>query len=82
MICSQTRHPVVTSAADENIEPGTITTQKPSSLSPDQKSLQAVALRQLQDVLTTLVRLQDITIEQANMEAVLDARVLFWRCRW
>ena len=65
---------MVTSAADENIEPGTITTQKSSSLSPDQKSLQAVALRQLQDVLTTLVRLQDITIEQANMEAVLDAR--------
>jgi hypothetical protein len=49
-------------------------TQTPSSLSPDQKSLQAVALRQLQDVLTTLERLRAITIEQADMEAVLDAR--------
>ena len=49
-------------------------TQKPSSLSPDQKSLQGVALRQLQDILTTLERLQDITIEEADTEAVLDAK--------
>ena len=49
-------------------------TQKPSRLSPDQKSLQTVALRQRQDVLTTLESLKDITIEQADMEAVLDAR--------
>ena len=49
-------------------------TQKPSSLTPDQKSLQAVALQQLKDVLTTPERLQAITIEQADMEAVLDTR--------
>jgi len=49
-------------------------TQTPSSLSPDQKSLQAVALRQLQDVLTTLESLKEITIEPADTEAVLDAK--------
>ena len=49
-------------------------TQRPSTLSPDQESLQAVALRQLQDVLATLERLRAITIEQADMEAVPDAR--------
>ena len=49
-------------------------TQKPSSLSPDQKSLQTVALRQLQDVLTTLERLREITNEPADTEALLDAK--------
>lgn len=50
-------------------------TQTPSSLSPDQKSLQGVALRQLQDVLATLERLKAITNEPADTEALLDARV-------
>ena len=53
---------------------GNIMTQKPSSLSPDQESLRDVALTQLQDVLTTLEKLQAITSEQSDREAVQDAR--------
>ena len=48
--------------------------QTPSSLTPDQETLQTVAIEQLQAALTTLEKLQGITTDQGDVEALQDAQ--------
>ena len=48
-------------------------TQPESTLTPQQAALQQLALRQLEAVSETLRRLQAVTIDRGDVEAVQDA---------